>query len=347
LRTRDEVLAEANEELPTFDWRQGARDYLAHFFAKYTRAQIEDFAATKPIAAITPEDPVGALTEVVAYLNNFANTIGLLKLPRGARVLDVACGAGWVSHWMTKLGYRTLGVDISEDFIGLARARIAADPNLDIEAAELERMFVVRDLEREALNPEHHGQFDAIVLESCLHHFLDPISAMVHLVEALKDDGVVLILEGENRQGSINPDYMQVMVETHTLERPYPRRLLIEILEHAGLAHYEFMGAINGFVPDSAWLARYLTEELGKASRAANICVCATADGALRRVVPSYCQPPAEPEAAAPDTPDTPDTPEAQTPAAQARPIVALIRSHVPAWMLPPLRRLRRLFRQA
>ena len=94
MRTKAELLAELNQDLPDRDWRKGAQDYLKFFFEKYSQAQIEEFVFTRPLGQVTPEDHVGALAETAGYLYNFANSIQLLQLKRGARVLDVACGGG-------------------------------------------------------------------------------------------------------------------------------------------------------------------------------------------------------------------------------------------------------------
>jgi SAM-dependent methyltransferase len=288
MRTKEELLAEINAGLPDLDWRQGAQDYVAGFFEKYSQAQVEAFVFTKPLAPVTPEDPAGSLTEAALYLANFANTIQLLQLPRGARVLDVACGGGWFAHWLRKLGYDARGMDISADFIDLARRRLLEDPQLVIAPNEAEAAFAVHDFETQRLPEDARGTFDAIVLESCLHHFHDPVAAMTHIAEGLAAGGVVLILEGENRQGPIRDDYMQVMLETATLERPYPRPLLRELLKHAGLPEVQFLGAIHGFIADSEPRARHVTQELANLSRDGNVCVCARDAAALRRVVPSY-----------------------------------------------------------
>jgi len=53
---------------------------------------------------------------------NFSNVVMLLQLsPTRSRVLDVACGGGWVSHFLMRLGYATFGFDIAPDFVELAR----------------------------------------------------------------------------------------------------------------------------------------------------------------------------------------------------------------------------------
>ena len=287
-RDKAAVLKDINHDLPPLDWHDGARRYLAHFFEKFSREQIEAFAFTKPLAAITPEDPLGALGEAVFYLNNFANTIDLLKLPRGARVLDVACGGGWVSHWLTKLGYETVGVDISAQFVELARARLAADPHLSLTPEQTGAAFLEHDLEASPLPGQFRGHFDAAVLESCLHHFLDPIAALAHVVDAMAPEGVVLILEGENRQGPIKAAYMDVMLETQTLERPYSREQLLDVARLAGLPHLVFLGAVNGFFAETDVMSQHMTERLATATREANLCVGARSADALRRIVPSY-----------------------------------------------------------
>jgi SAM-dependent methyltransferase len=48
-----------------------------------------------------------------------------LRPPEGARLLDVPCGGGRHSLELAARGYRTVGVDISEEFIAEARARAA------------------------------------------------------------------------------------------------------------------------------------------------------------------------------------------------------------------------------
>uniref|UniRef100_UPI0025E5AC4F class I SAM-dependent methyltransferase n=1 Tax=uncultured Phenylobacterium sp. TaxID=349273 RepID=UPI0025E5AC4F len=181
-----------------------------------------------------------------------------------------------------------MGMDLSSDFIALARERLTSDPYLKCSADDAARAYLVHDFERDALPEELQGTFDAIILESCLHHFFDPIAAMQHVAGGLSPVGVVLILEGENRQGSIKPEYIQVMLETETLERPYPRSLLLEILEHAGLVHVEFLGSTPGFFPQSAPLSAHMTEYLRDSTKGSNVCVCAMDAEALRRVVPSY-----------------------------------------------------------
>lgn len=77
--------------------------------------------------------------------------VDLLRLPPGARILDVGCGPGRHSLELARRGYRPLGVDISPGFIEVARQRAAA--------ANLPAEFQVADARQLQLPAE----FDAAI----------------------------------------------------------------------------------------------------------------------------------------------------------------------------------------
>src|SRR5208282_2932080 len=72
-----------------------------------------------------------------------------------------------------------------------------------------------------------------------------PISALTHLATALNEGGVIVLIEGENRLGPIKEQYLAVMREFATLERPYARSELERVLVMAGLPCVEFVEAMN------------------------------------------------------------------------------------------------------
>lgn len=168
---RDELLQEINKGLPKgIDWKQGARDYVKLAAQHSTEAGTRRYALTKPMYALAQgEAGLHGLIEAVAYLNNFTNTINLLKLPAGARVIDVACGAGWLSHYLARFGYDTFGFDIAPDFIELARERISSDPHVKGDTR-----FDVLDIEAEPLPQEHYGSYDASSSKAAFTTFTTP-----------------------------------------------------------------------------------------------------------------------------------------------------------------------------
>jgi len=74
--------------------------------------------------------------------------VDALALRPGARVLDVGCGPGRHAHALAEAGYRVVGVDISEEFIELARE--GAPPSATFVRAD------ARDLAYDA-------EFDAVL----------------------------------------------------------------------------------------------------------------------------------------------------------------------------------------
>jgi SAM-dependent methyltransferase len=77
--------------------------------------------------------------------------VDTLGLEAGARVLDVGCGPGRHALALARRGIDVVGVDLSEDFIGLARESAAA--------AGLRARFVVGDVRDLAYDAE----FDAVL----------------------------------------------------------------------------------------------------------------------------------------------------------------------------------------
>lgn len=286
MRNRSELLELINKDIPKgVDWKRGAERYVANSFEKTGRAAIEKYSLTKPLALLGDESD-GAIQETVHCLNNFTNALALVKPARGARVLDVACGGGWVSHFLSRMGYWTFGIDICQDFVDLAAKRLAIDPLLDLTASDAASRFMVLDIERQGLPRELEGTFDYIWLESCLHHFVDPIAALEHMRDALKPDGLVILMEFENRVGGIKPEYMQVMQEFDTLERPYARSELLAILDMVGLQDVEFVGTLNGWFSTTDPAMANLGDAVRHEANQINLALCAKQPGRLDALFP-------------------------------------------------------------
>jgi SAM-dependent methyltransferase len=282
-RTRDQLLKEINAELPVgVDWRQGALDFVAAWSANVGADKARRIQLTTPLRP-ADKNLRWSLAETVQYLYNYTNTLDILDLEPDSSILDVACGGGWFSHFLTRCGFRAFGIDISAEFIAFAQQRMRDDPYLSNDPAE---MFMTHDIERGPLPSTAEASFDAAVLESCLHHFYDPISALSNISRALKPTGIAVIIEGENRIGPINVEWIEEMRIYRALERPYPRALLEEILIMSGFPAFEFVGQVNGWFspssPEASDMNRYFQASLlGR-----NHVIAAKSTDALRRIFP-------------------------------------------------------------
>lgn len=283
------LLEEINAEVPRgVDWAKGAQDYVAAEIGKHGRDWYTRYLLSKPLAAVpasTSGKTGGAtLIENCAYLANFINAAAVLDLPGGSRILDCACGSGWVAQFFTRMNYEAYGFDISRDMIDLAQRRFSEDTLLRDTSNEAKSRFFVLDIEREPLPHGLHGTFDAIILESCLHHFEDPVSALEHLTDGLTTDGVVVIIEGENRSGAIRQEYLDVMTEFCTLERPFSRHHLESMLDLVGLPEREFLGRINGWFSPRDPKVASLPEMLRGDAEAINFVIAARISNPLDRI---------------------------------------------------------------
>src|ERR1700685_2328205 len=86
--------------------------------------------------------------------------ISALKEGQAKRVLDLGCGSGWLSIFLTRAGFELTGVDISDHALDLARTW-AAQEKLSIQFDQGD----IADLDYP------NSSFEAIVANSIFEHF--------------------------------------------------------------------------------------------------------------------------------------------------------------------------------
>lgn len=117
-----------------------------------------------------------------AYAGSFASATGLfapallaaVKIVRGSKVLDVACGPGPVSARAAALGAEVTGVDFSPAMVAEAKRTHPALRFLEADAEAL---------------PLEDAQFDAVVINFGLHHFPYPVRALSEARRVLRAGG--------------------------------------------------------------------------------------------------------------------------------------------------------------
>ncbi len=256
-----EFLETLNQHLPKgVDWKQGALDYIANVFAKDNGEVAKRFHLIKPFHSVYPIDaPINLqMTEFVREVAHFLNVLAMMQLDHDAKFLDVACGSGWLSHFLTKLRIQVTGIDISPDMIALAQERLAHDPIRTVDDNHFNAKFFVHDMEEGPLKID--SGFDVAVLESALHHFVNPIQTLRNIADSLNDRGIVVILEAAS--DGRDAHQIDIMQQFNTLERPYTREQLIQILQFAGFQEYQFLYPVNGFFPQTAAVADALRSQV-------------------------------------------------------------------------------------
>ena len=107
---------------------------------------------------------------------------------RGARVLDVGCGAGLLSEALAREGAQVTAIDLAPDLIKIAKLhRLESGVEVDYRLTPVE-----------ALAEEAPASFDAIVCMEMLEHVPDP-GAIIAACAALLKPGGHLFLSTLNR----------------------------------------------------------------------------------------------------------------------------------------------------
>jgi SAM-dependent methyltransferase len=182
--------------------------------------------------------------ETHRHFCDFANIAVALAVPAGGSILDVGCGSGWLSEYFSRLGYKVLGIDISDDLIRMARERVERVPyNVDHETSLLCR-FLKHDVESAPLSQK----FDAIICYDALHHFEDEDAVFSNLAAMLDVGGLLFILEGQKPSaGSATEEELrEVMRNYGTLESPFSDDYLRTLLEEHGFAIVGDYVSVNG-----------------------------------------------------------------------------------------------------
>jgi SAM-dependent methyltransferase len=278
--SEEAFLADINRRLPPgVDWKQGAITYLRELVVD-GGAGAERYHLVKPFVG----GPDFSTFWVDAF--HFLDLIQKLDLPHRARVIDVGCGPGWTIHWLGKLGHTVIGCDISQELLDVAEQRMQSDPHPPFPGEPFDYQLLCHDIESTPLGLD--APADAALFESTLHHFFNPVATLRNIAADLTADGVIGVIEAAAppEDSEWDRSNLDLMERYHTIERPYTREQLLDLLDLAGFRYVELLHPVNGLYRQQVDVVRPLREELVRADNV-NIVVASRTEEGLARIVSS------------------------------------------------------------
>jgi SAM-dependent methyltransferase len=123
------------------------------------------------------------------YLFDFSVACDLLGPRPDDRVLDLAAGTCWATEFLTRVGVRTVSVDLSLEMMRRGRERLAADSRL-VHRSDA-RFVAARGQEL----PFANDTFDGILCLNALHHHPDYATTLREVYRVLKPGGRAVFSE--------------------------------------------------------------------------------------------------------------------------------------------------------
>lgn len=157
----------------------------------------------------------------------FACILEMLKLPHGSNLMELGCGCGWLSIFLAKVGYKTLGIDLCDELMEIANRRASAE--------RVNARFMTGDMQ----TYEPDQEVDGVVIYNALHHVADPQSVLRLACQNLRPGGRIVLGE-PTWLHKYSPHAQDVANSRDILEEGFTRRKLRKMLRSAGFRKIEF-----------------------------------------------------------------------------------------------------------
>lgn len=189
-----------------------------------------DYFKNPVVEACALKAPFGNGRDGLSHtLMNFGGILYLLpNLP--AKVLELGCGAGWLSRFLAIGNYNVVGVDISKEAIEIANL---AKRKEQLKDEQLK--YLLSDYE----NLNYDSEFDVVIFFASLHHATDEKQAIKTAYNALKNGGVLITFEpGMGHEE--HPNTKKEIEKFGVTEKDMPPSYIIKMGQEIGFKNYKF-----------------------------------------------------------------------------------------------------------
>ena len=167
------------------------------------------------------------ISESERTFRDFSTILYLIRTckPNGKKIIELGCGPGWLTIFLSKMGYEVNGYDISPEMINVANNRSKKD---DAPGAK----FNVLDIE-DQLEEKEVGKNDIVIIYDSLHHCRNDEKVLKNIFQYLKKDGVAILAEPNIVHGS-DSDRKEIVDKFDTTERGLNANMLKKLSKSVG-----------------------------------------------------------------------------------------------------------------
>jgi len=160
--------------------------------------------------------------------------------PEAKDICELGCGSGWLSIFLSKMGYKVSGYDISPGMIDVAKEK-AKKEGVSV-------LFGVLDIEDEILK-EKINSCDAVIIYDALHHCQSDEKVIKKAFAYLRTGGVLILAE-PNICHSTDADAIEAREKYSVSERGLSYVNLAKICRNVGFVWVKrYHGSGQSFLP--------------------------------------------------------------------------------------------------
>jgi SAM-dependent methyltransferase len=179
--------------------------------------------------------------------------VAAARLKGDERVLDVACGPGYIAEAFARAAREAIGVDLTAAMLAIAeeRTKERGTSNVSFRIADVQKL------------PFEGEEFDVVVSRLALHHMQNPGQVVREMARVCKPGGTVLV---EDIYGSEHPERAAYQDRWEKLRDPshvrtLPLSELLKLFHEAGL-ETDGVSTFEDLCPEvERWLATTKTTE--------------------------------------------------------------------------------------
>jgi len=182
------------------------------------------------------------LKESAKVFNDFSTILYIIKknCPNRPKILELGSGPGWLSIFLSQMGFTSTGLDIAPQMVSISKKRS--------QSVGASAKFAVLDIEDDFFASEKEKN-DLVIFYDSLHHCHSDEKPLKNAYNYLKKNGILILAE-PNVAHSKDKDSLEVSKKFDVTERGLNFSSLSRLAKKIGFSKvYRYHASGQSFIP--------------------------------------------------------------------------------------------------